>query len=215
MGWNPVRWALFALDAIIRWAAGVQPLADDPQCLFRIAVKSSPRRHRLTDGTEIRAGDRVIELHLWNEHIPRMPAEGPDLQWARAFYNRFRYSLHLLAQRMETDPILKESVAIYGRLFVHLGHRQPEAVLIRRLGFEFRRVPEPTSLPGRIGRFFVTLYAGWLAWAYNPGSLRVRDIWEKDLVEVWMSRRRLLVLHGAEPSPKQDGPSSGTREASS
>ncbi len=193
-GWNPGRWCVFALDAIVRRASGIRALENNPDCMFRIALKPSPHAHRLADGTLVQRGDPVIELHLWNEHIPPMPQEGPDLAWARTFYTRFRHSLLTLARHMEEDPELKRALAAYGRVFVHLGHRDPTALLLRRLGFEFYRVPDPTTVWGRIGRFFVTMYAGWLIWAYNPGSLSAVSIWEKDLLEVWMSRRHLVTL---------------------
>lgn len=215
MEWNPVRWALFLLDAIVRRASGIHGLADDPHCLFRVALRASPHDCRLSDETVVHAGDPIIELHLWNERVPRMPVNGPDLKWARTFYERLRYSLRVLAEAVESDPHLREAVAVYGRLFVHLGHRDPTSLLIRRLGFEIRRVPEPDTLPARVGRFFVTLYAGWLAWAYNPGSLQIQDIWHKDLVEVWMSRKGLLALYGAPSQHKRHERPAGEEEVSS
>ena len=195
-GGNPLRWCVLLLDALLRRASHYIELADHPDCLFRFQVKPSPRGRVLADGTQVMPGDPIIQLHLWNEHIPPMPEEGPDLAWAQTFYRRLRKSLRLLAQHVTTSSQLGEVKALYGRIFVDLGGRDPAVLMLRRLGFEFERVPDPVSMWARVERFFVTLYAGWLVWAYNPGSLKTKSIWEKDLVEVWMSRTRLLAMHG-------------------
>lgn len=192
--WNPLRWCVFALDAMVRRASTYRELDNNPDFLFRIQYRRSPHAHRFADGTQVNVGDPIIEIHLWNEHIPPMPETGPDLAWAQAFYRRFRNSLRVLAQHVATSPDLREVRAVHGRIFVDLGGRDPATLMLRRLGFEFERVPEPDTIWGRIGRFFVTMYAGWLIWAYNPGSLKTASIWQKDLIDVWMSRARLLQL---------------------
>jgi hypothetical protein len=43
----------------------------------------------LPDGTWVRAGDRVIKLHLWNEQVPLFPRAGPTLGWARRMSRAF------------------------------------------------------------------------------------------------------------------------------
>jgi len=43
----------------------------------------------LADGTCGRAGERFVDLHLWNEHIPAMPKEGASIAWARQMHLSF------------------------------------------------------------------------------------------------------------------------------
>ena len=92
------------LDPMLRRAHRVQEFTQDPQCVLRVALGFSNRDLQLSDGTWIRRGDPIVELHLWNERIPRMPPEGPDLAWSLRFYRRLVASLRLVAGGWSNIP---------------------------------------------------------------------------------------------------------------
>jgi len=58
-----------------------------PNCIFRAQLQRLHTEVVLSDGTLGRAGDRVIDLHFWNEQIP-IPAEGPSLAWGHQVSGR-------------------------------------------------------------------------------------------------------------------------------
>src|SRR5260370_40664511 len=77
----------------------------------------------MSDGTRIREGELIGELHLWNEHIPRYSEHGPDLGWAADMRRRILLSLRLLAQHVERHPAWQ-----------HLPAFRADATLSSRLG---------------------------------------------------------------------------------
>lgn len=190
----PLRRGVRFLDWAVRRGMGIQTVLTDADFLFRLAVRPAPYTHCLRDGTLVQAGEPVLELHFWNEHLPPMPPDGPDLAWALAMYRGLRRSLFRFSAWLAQGPRYPECRALYGRALLHWGHRRG-APFLERLGFEVVPVPRPTTWRGRMGRFFVTMYTGWLIWAFNPGSARPHSAWQKDVVDIWMSRRRLQELY--------------------
>src|SRR5947207_5343876 len=84
-GWKDEFWVALVgtFDAWLRSYYGIQELTDDPQCVLRIGPMPARMPVLLADGTEIREGEPVGALHLWNEHVPRYTGNGPTLAWAR------------------------------------------------------------------------------------------------------------------------------------
>ena len=62
----------------------------------------------LSDGTFGRSGDRVIDLHFWNEQIPVKPAAGYSLAWGCRFNRSVAKSLRGLAQFLMSKPQLSD-----------------------------------------------------------------------------------------------------------
>ena len=114
-GSNALRRAISRIDGGLSYCCGVKPFSRDGRCLLRYAAISSPGDYRLSDGTVLKAGDLVIDLHLWNEHIPPVPKAGPDLAWARLVSQWMKHSLVLLAEAVRTDPALRGAKAIRAR----------------------------------------------------------------------------------------------------
>src|SRR3972149_1401622 len=92
---------------------GVYEFSADPECILRIRLARAPHELPLP-GSLVPAGAPVIELHLWNEHVPPMPAGGPDLAWAREATHRFIRSMGSLAGHMRQDPRLVTARALGG-----------------------------------------------------------------------------------------------------
>ena len=74
---------LDALDSRLRLRQGVIEYTRRPNCLFRIQITTSCADVVLSDGVRVCRGDRLINLHVWNEQFPAFPAGGPTLAWAR------------------------------------------------------------------------------------------------------------------------------------
>src|SRR5262249_3716327 len=95
-------WAefIFALDSWLRRREGVFEYSHKPDCIFRAQLSRLSSDVLLSDGTFGRPGDRVIDLHLWNEQIPAMPIAGYSLAWGCRFNRSFEKSLGELAQSL-------------------------------------------------------------------------------------------------------------------
>src|SRR5262249_57804037 len=52
--------------------------------------------------------DRVIDLHLWNEHVPLMPKQGATIAWARRMCFCIEVSLRELAKHLMARPELDD-----------------------------------------------------------------------------------------------------------
>lgn len=162
--------AVFSLDRVLRWCGGVYEFSANPRCLFRIGAGRAEQAWRLADGTEIRAGAPILELHLWNEHMPAMGREGPTLAWARQVNRRIQSSLAELARYLEQTPQLHEVVAICADM--HLGREQQRAQLGRimaRYGFV---TVETCARPGAVHRAGKTILIAMLVLATNPAAFR-------------------------------------------
>lgn len=188
-----VRQAILALDALLRRLQGIHEFSQEAYCVLRIARSRSHREQVLSDGTVVHIGDPIIELHFWNEHIPPMDPEGPDLAWGLRFYRSLHSSLLDLARHVSHTPELDDVVAFHGRSsFASEMGWQRYAGALERLGFDFRPLPPSASIWERIGRFFEHLYVWALIWAFNPTSLRGKRLLAARRGELWISRTRLL-----------------------
>lgn len=190
------RRAIGNLDAYLSRRQGVASFSDDERCILRFAPTFASSAFTLSDGAQIRPGDLVIDIHCWNERIPRMPKGGADLRWAHHAAGRLRYSLELLAQAVGAMPELRDARACRARVnFV--GQGSPNASvsrIVERLGFE--DVDEGVgSARARMHDAFENVLIGLLVWTHNPEAWR-RDKMIRQRRPVWTSRAKLLRLHG-------------------
>lgn len=196
VGSDMLRRAISGIDDYLSHCCGVKPFSLDEHCLLRHAMMSSPGAYHLSDGTRLEPGDLVVDLHLWNEHIPPVPEQGPDMAWARLVAQMLKHSLHLLAETLEADPELRGAKAIRAKTnFVGWrDHSESMSRLIRRFGFE--DVDEgAASVPVRVHDAFENILIGALTWTHNPEALR-RNKLIRQRRPVWMSAGKLLDLHG-------------------
>lgn len=140
----------------------------------------------LRDGTTIRRGDRVDEIHFDNRRVRQMAVSGWQLDGLR----ECRDELRLLATRIGTDPAFDAPRAYHGTTLL--------AVLARRIGFEMR--------PHR-GRWswLETWYARTILvrWSREGRGRVLHGHGRLQLGEVWISTRRLVALHGPDAEPPQ------------
>lgn len=179
-----LRRVVFVLDAIVRRCLGVFAFSAEENCLLRLARGKAPRRLLFT-GRVVEKGAPVLYLHLWNEHLPPFPPEGPTLAWAKRGERLFLRSLAAVAEEIRRNPRLTAIQAVGGvtALFgpsLDFGG----ARLLARLGFNL--VPY-RSRWGCFGMFWKNLYASWLLWAYNPAVYRRHGFIKSDVwTEFWL-----------------------------
>jgi hypothetical protein len=178
------------IDRVLRRYYGVREFSADPACLLRIAREPAPHPVRLSDGTEIAAGEDIAVLHIWNEQVPRFRLHaGPDLGWAVDVRRRLQQSFKDLARYLAADP---ESACIRGvHACVVFGNRRRRWQIRRaaaRFGFDLIDDPtRPKSLHERGEDVLIWL----LTRAFNPAALRRQSFWH-DRTELWISREELL-----------------------
>jgi hypothetical protein len=188
-----MRALIGSLDAALRQAQGVFEFCDDKECLFRLQLTRSRRDLLLCQGA-LPKGSAVLELHLWNEHIPALPPAGPDLVWASRTRRLFVNSLHAVGQQIGIDSRLANVQAVGGvSVLLSAGDRFSGDRMIHRLGFEV--LPYHNRL-GRFGEFWENLYSWGLMWAFTPVSLNHRQLLRLRRVEFWMSAGEFQLRYG-------------------
>jgi phosphoserine aminotransferase len=190
------------LDAVLSRLYRVEVFADDPECILKVgaAPVTLAAPVGLSDGTRFAAGDPIIEIHFWNEHLPRIEERGADLWWGRQFGRRLAHSLHLLAVGPAEDARYRGFVALHGVLgFIP----EDDVDLTKRLASRFGFTLELRAAPGLRfwrGAFWGALYSRWLMWAFNPHTLRRKPFRSSALCDLWMTRETLLGRYGGVPS---------------
>jgi hypothetical protein len=100
------------LDAWLRRRQRVFEYTWARDCIFRMAIDHLDRDLVLPDSDRLSLGDRVANLHLWNEQVPPAPAAGATIAWARQMNRGLAVSLHHLAEYLAARPHLDDIKAI-------------------------------------------------------------------------------------------------------
>lgn len=180
-------------DRFLRAAYGIFEFTADGEGLLRLRVRGAPHTLFLPDGI-IAKGEPVLELHLWNEHVPPLPPTGPDLAWAARVRRMLDFSFGAVARQMTWDPRLGEVRAVGGvTVLLSPGDPRGGTRLMERLGF---MVLPYRNVLGRFGEFWENLYSWGLMWTFNAASLRRRSLFRLRRGEVWMSRGEFLRRYG-------------------
>jgi hypothetical protein len=190
---------VFAFDAILRHRLQVVEYSTDPACIFRLNISGAEQTFVLADRTRVRIGDRIVNLHLWNEQIPPVPSAGPTLSWARTFCGRLDLSMRELARYFSRHPDLNDVAAIGAN--VAQGTREQRAQLtniMRRFGFAPLPDGECTCAEAALRRFAENVLISAMVWARNPVVLRADSLW-RDRTPLFVSRTALLERYGIRP----------------
>lgn len=164
--------AVFKLDSWLRRRQGIYEYSTDSRCLFRIEPGRSDQSIALSDGAQIRCGDPILVLHLWNEHIPAMGQEGPTVAWARQVSRAIHISLCELARYLQQQSRLDEIVALCGDM--HLGSARQTgqlAHIVSHYGFEAVEDGD-AARRGALHRIGKSILIVLLVAATNPVALR-------------------------------------------
>jgi hypothetical protein len=194
MSGSGFAWLLHRFDRMLRRRQGIFEFTDDPHCVFRLALVPAGRALTLSDGAAIGPGDRVAEIHYWNEHMPQIPDAGHDAAWASQFHRRVAYSLGLIAELLARDPRFADVAALFGAPpFAAAAGASSTAQISRRLGFDVLDEPPAAN---RVHRWLDSFLIWNLMRIYNPVSARGRGV-AHNRVHIWMSRRTLLARYPA------------------
>ncbi len=189
-----MRTLIGLFDAFLRKLYGVFEFNDQPGQIFRLQREHAPMEIYLSDGTHLHKGDPILMLHLWNEHIPPIGPRGPDFVWAKNSLELLRTSLEELALWLKGDPDFSPIKALCGdTALVPPSDARSAGRLLRRLGFDL--IPRRSFL-GRFGEFWENLYAWSLMWAFNPTSLRKKQLIKLRRTWVCISRQKLIAMYG-------------------
>lgn len=185
------------LDAHLRRKQGIFEFCDNLDCLLRVAMHRTEKNLVLTDAIHLRPGEIIAELHLWNEHIPRIPGAGPNLSWAVLTQRRMRQSLALLAAQIRSDPRLYQVRVFHARALFGNGKSQARMERFAKLyGFELARAPLPGSRLRNLGE---CLHHWAMIRAFNPGALAGLRLTNMACHQLWISRDALLLRFPAIP----------------
>ncbi|HXZ30151.1 MAG TPA: hypothetical protein VEG43_03210 [Dehalococcoidia bacterium] len=172
-------------DRLLRVIYRIRPLkADDSSIIrFNLCHYKGPTKV-LNDGSEVKPGDTIIELHLNNDWFKRRRNLNLSAsQSPRQVLGCLTQDLHLLALQIASGRF-GNIVALHGSSLLH--------VAVRRLGFQIDELPD--NLWNRGARF----YMAGLMQVYHLRGDEVSGLREKpwELKEIWLSRAALLAKYG-------------------
>jgi hypothetical protein len=178
-----------AVDRLLRVVQHIRPVKADDSAIIRFSLRhyKGPTKV-LNDGSEVKAGDAIMELHLNNAWFKRRRnLKLGASQSTRESLGRLAQDLRILAGQV-AGGTLGNIVVLHGSTILHIG--------ARRLGFQVDELPDSVWRKG--ARF----YMAGLMQAYHLRGKDVSRLREKnwELKEVWLSRRALLSRYG----PKHD-----------
>jgi hypothetical protein len=180
--------AVFGLDRWLRRRQGVYEYTADPACLFRINQGEAEQTLTLADGTHLRPGDPILNLHLWNEHMLAMPAQGPTIGWARQTHRAVDCSLRELVRWLVQQPDLDEIAALRADMRIGTADQTQQLVRITaRYGFESAAIRVETGSLRQLGENILMCL---LVLAANPAAIRTDVLW-RDHALVYLSRAAL------------------------
>ncbi len=189
------RWfakAVFGFDERFRRWHQVFEYSDHPDCIFRMRIVCSDHAVVFRDRTVIRPGERIIELHLWNEQVPAFPTEGASIAWARRMSRALGLSLCELTSYLGRRPDLADINAIRADLI--FGTAKQDAQLARvagRFGFEiFNNLPLRQPALSRAKRLGENILISLFVLARNPRALRADTLF-RSRTEAFLTRGRL------------------------
>jgi YkoP-like protein len=185
------------IDRPLRRRYGVSEYTQSSRCFLRMQTIRSTRELLLKDGICVQPGDRIINLHFWNEQVPQIPAAGPILGWARQMSVSFELSLQELARHLATRTDMNDVVAI--RLEAALGAVARSGQIGRilsRFGFQVMPRQDSLSVVERIHRYSENILITLMVLVRNAAALR-SDTLIRDRVVAYLSRRALEQRYGA------------------
>ena len=172
-------------DRLLRVIYHIRPLKADGSGImrFNLCHYKGPTRV-LDDGSEVKTGDIIIELHLNNAWFKRRRNLNLSVsQSPREFLGSFAQDLCLLAQQVASG-MFGNITALHGITLLH--------VAARRLGFQVDELPDSLWKKG------ASFYMAGLMQVYHLRGDEVSGLREKtrELKELWLSRAALLTKYG-------------------
>lgn len=188
--------AALRIDDGLRRRNNVFEYTSDPQCVFRIQITEARQDVDLAGGDAVRTGDRLISLHLWNEHVPAIPPDGPSFAWGRRMGRAMDASLRQLAAFMSLRPDFDSVVAIRGNMAESTVQTAPQLLrIMQHFGFESLALEPTVSWRQKLHRFGENILVLLLLLAVNPGAART-TVLSRVRFDVLLSRRSFNKRYG-------------------
>jgi hypothetical protein len=207
-----------AFDGYLRRRLGVREYSNAPQCILRLQLVTNKDDVLLVDGTRLRPGAHLIELHYWNEQMPALPTQRAlRLGWARHLTSCFEQSLCELAQYMASQPDLNDVRGIRANMSP-AGKKEADQLvrILCRYGFEWVPSPVPQSFRARLRRLGENMLISTLASTYNPDAGNTWTL-SRGRMPLYISRQALERRYAAKSTDehKPEASSPQTRPRSS
>jgi hypothetical protein len=184
------------VDRRLRRQLGVNEYTRSSNCVLRIQIIRNTHHLLLKDGTCVRPGERIVNLHFWNEQIPLIPAAGPTLGWARRMNVRFEQSLRELVRHLAARNDMDDVVAIRAKVALGAAARSGKiSHILSRFGFEIMPQQDSPSIAGRLHQCGENILISLFVLACNAIALR-RDTLMRGRVVAYLSRRALEQRYG-------------------
>jgi hypothetical protein len=179
------------IDARLRARGGVHEYSASPECVLRIQIVNSRESLALSDGTQVRHGDLIINLHLWNEQLPIVPKDGATLAWARHMSRAVELSLRELALYLAARHDLNPVVALRANIsFGSAEQSEQIARIAARYGFERAGPAHQRTLADHLQCFGENVLISLMVIARNTSAFRPKSL-RRHRTPVYMSRRML------------------------
>jgi len=176
---------IFAIDGCVQWQRGVFEFSAASDCIFRVQLSRLTENIVLSDGTFGRPGDRIIDLHFWNEQLPLKGEGGNSLAWGCRFNRRFAKSLLMLAEFLNSNAEFTDINIIRAEINLEMLDRIAE-----RYGFEAVRGCGVISVWKRAHEFGENILFWMLALACGSNGMRPKYFWRVRKLHC-LSRRTL------------------------
>jgi hypothetical protein len=197
--------SVFWLDDWLRKWQHVYEYSDHPACIFRIQRAAAEVDVKLAGGVSVKRGDPILNLHLWNEHLP---ASGPgrmDFTWARLIGGEIAASLTRLADYMAQDRSYDDIVALRAEMrFAGAEHNMRIVRLSTRYGFESVSKPDSEKV-GAVRELGENAMVLLLILAANPGAAHFSAL-KNDAALIYMSRATLDRCYRSRGAPTDAAP---------
>ncbi len=192
-----LRKGILFIDIILRRYNNIYEFSQAETCIFRISIVLIERELNLSDGTHVKEGETIGELHFWNEHIPTMPEDGPTIAWALQFQRQLRHSLVELSDHVRDDHKLR-SVKAFGGEPPFGGEDGLKLLknLLNRWGFDVIPADYADGRVQKAANMLKNLYTMGLVWAFNPASLTRKKMLGRKRDQIWISRHILIEKYG-------------------
>lgn len=184
----PTRFVLTlwpVIDKLLRVIYHIRPPKDDDSGIIRFHLRhyKGPTRV-LNDGSEVKTGDSIIELHLNNDWFRRRRKLNIEAPYsASEILGCFKQDLRFLAQQV-VNGMFEGVSALHGSTLLYIG--------AKRLGFQVE------GLPNTLWKKGASFYLAGLMQIYHlrAGEALKRREKSWELKEVWLSRAALLTKYG-------------------
>lgn len=165
----------------------IEPVdTDNPLLKLRVREYSGRSPIVLSDGEEIRKGDRIVELHLDNGTLYKMGASAlTSVHLAIQLIRRMEQLLPQVGKLLQTNPLYRDVKGLYGISIIHRGTRQ--------LGFTV------IDLPDGVFALATKLYLRLLLYIVHPkGKDRLKTNAEKLVPKIIaISKKELMNRYAA------------------